>query len=120
MPPVHLRAAFYSLPLFVHWLIGIVWETDDRVLQSARRALALFLLGLVWLLVLTAIRLLLPALDEQSSYAIQYTFFVLHSLGSAVYVIASVFFAYQEFRQVQPRSGWLHRLTDGFERLVSR
>lgn len=125
-----IRAAIYSLPLFVLWIVPLTWEQSDRLVQSGRRALALFLLygaaiGATYLLSGLLQLFFLP------NAAMSLIWFILRTLFGALYVGASLWLAVQEFRAGDAESArdtvggsgvasFLERGANRFERLVSQ
>lgn len=127
--PVRVRAAAYSLPLFVLWIVPLSWESSERLVQSGRRALALFLLygasiGVTYLLSG------LLQLFIQPNATLSLIWFLLRTLFGALYVLISLMLAVQEYRAGDAASAgditgfglarFLERGANRFERLVSQ
>ncbi len=129
--PVRIRAAAYSLPLFVLWIVPLSWETAERLVQSGRRALALFLLYGASIGVTYLFSGLLQ-LFIQPNAALSLIWFILRTLFGALYVVISVILAVQEYRAGDATDAqdaavtgfgiarFLERGANRFERLVSQ
>lgn len=97
-PQPHERAAFYQLPLFVQWILGITFEPTESGQRAARRGLVLgvgFLSGLAGLYLFES---LMTSLIPATTYVVAWIAVVLHGLLAIAYVFGSLALAVQTYR----------------------
>ncbi len=103
--PVTYRKGFYLLPLFIQWLVGITFETEESPVRASRRAMALFLLFLSSTVSLFLFLEFLAALFPGGIPFYRYLGFFLQSLIGLSYLLYSLFLSYGEFtgREIEAR-----------------
>lgn len=118
--PLRLRRAFYALPLFVNWIIGIVWEEDQAAVRASARSMVLLFL---FLAVCGLFYVALPFIHSflgSYEWGAQYVLFVLHTLLVILYLGVSLFLAYREFKENSMPEMMLDRWAGRIERLAGR
>jgi len=110
-----IRGSFYSLPLFINWILGLTWEKDETALRAARRGMILslaflFICGLIF----TARALFLTFLP-QNEYEIYYAALFLHAPFALLYPIFSLYLAIREALGRSQEIGFLDRAAAKFE-----
>ncbi len=126
--PTHVRAACYSLPLFIGWIVPLTWEKEERLVRAGRRALALLLLYAAGIIATYLLSGLIQLFVADPGYVVALIFFILRTGFGLAYVVASFFLAYLEFRQTGDAQAdangalfvFLERVANRFEKLVSR
>ncbi|MCR9143562.1 MAG: hypothetical protein NXI24_15045 [bacterium] len=127
--PARIRAALYSLPLFIGWIVPLTWEDDARMIQAGRRALAMLLLYAAGIFATYLLSGLIQLFVADPGYVVSLIFFILRTLFGLVYVFASLWLAYLEFARGDAGSDagagnpvleFLDRVANRFEKLVSR
>lgn len=127
--PAKIRAVFYSLPLFIGWIVPLTWENDSRLIRVGRRALALLLIYVAGIMATYLLSGLIQLFIANPGYVVALLFFILRTIFGLGYVIASLWLAYTEYRgaileeeNVSARSvlDLLDRVANRFEELVSR
>lgn len=91
------RIVFYSLPFLLQWVIGITWEKEQRVLNSARRSMALFLLLMTATFILAIVSSTLGEFLPGIEFFRQLTNSVIQSAIGTAYLVISFFLAYAGF-----------------------
>ncbi len=112
------RRAFYFLPLFVHWIIGMAWEKDESAQKAARRSMILTFLFLTGIGLLYFTHLFVTALFPDSTWHMQYVAFVVHAVLAVCFILISFLLAYREFVDKSLQWGLLDRFTARFETLA--
>ena len=126
--PTHVRAACYSLPLFIGWIVPLTWEKEERLVRAGRRALALLLVYAAGIIATYLLSGLIQLFIADPGYVVALIFFILRTTFGLAYVVASFFLAYLEFRQTGDAQdaaqggllAFLERVANRFEKLVSR
>lgn len=121
--PLNVRAALYSLPVFLAWIAPLTWENDNEsAMRAGRRSLGLFLLYAAWIGVSYVIAVI-PELfvSGGGGYYFEYALFIFRAIGGLGYVIVSLVLAFYEYRSEGIGTRLLpERIADKFESLVSR
>lgn len=95
--PIQYRAAVYSGPFFVLWILGYAIEQGDRARTAAGRGLVLLLAFLGYhAIVLLGFEILKSFLSV--SFALDMVNFTLKSIGGLAYLGIGVYLAIQEVR----------------------
>lgn len=127
--PVPIRAAAYSLPLFIGWIIPLTWEDDARLIRAGRRALAALLLYVAGIGATYLLSGLIQLVVVNPGYVVNLLFFILRAGSGLAYLFFSLWMAYAEYqgrpldsRSVYEKSAvvFLDRSADKFEKIVSR
>ncbi len=121
--PLNVRAALYSLPLFLAWIVPLTWEhQNETALRAGRRSLGLFLLYAAWIGLSYGIAVIPEFfVAGGGGYYFEYALFFLRAIGGAAYVIVSLIFAFFEYREQGIGTRLFpERVADKFESLVSR
>ncbi len=116
--PLPARRAFYALPLFVQWIIGITWDPDEKAVKSARRSMALtavfFAAVAVIAVVFSSFEYFLP----RFYYPIGIGLVVVHGLAVSAYVGGSIWIAVREWQGRAVELPVLDRFADRMEKIA--
>jgi hypothetical protein len=129
--PARIRAACYSLPLFIGWIVPLTWENDGRMIRAGRRALALLLLYAAGIFATYVLSGFIQLFVADPGYVVALIFFILRTGLGLAYLTASFALAYAEFRRPASANetdanfglagaAFLDRVANRFEKLVSR
>lgn len=118
-----MRAAIYSLPLFIQWIVGITWETSGFPLRAARRGLALFLIFLLVAALAFGAHGFVRYFSETANRISAYVYFGINAINSLTYLLLSLTLAFREWRRTADTENApvriLDKITDRFEKAVS-
>jgi len=95
--PPRYRRSLYSLPLLIHWIIGLTWERDPEIRQVARRSMLLSFIFLIPLGLFFFLSELALSFAPGFDLFIQWTQFAVHALWSTAFLGITLFLGYREF-----------------------
>ncbi|MBL8020036.1 MAG: hypothetical protein JNM27_10260 [Leptospirales bacterium] len=117
--PIQYRAAIYSGPFFVLWILGYAIEQGERTRVAAGRGLVLLLTFLGYhAVVLLGFEILKSFLSV--SFALDMVNFVLKSIGGLAYLSLGAYLAIQEVRNAPVAVAALDTRAKYLETLLNR
>lgn len=96
------RAALYSLPLFIHWIIGITFEKQPIAYQAARRSMFLSLAFLALTGVFYFTHGFIRYFSGTAEFISSFLFFILQTMNVLVYIGISTWQAFNAFKGETP------------------
>ena len=92
--PQNRRACFYSLPLFLSWVPGILWEREEGPAAAASQGFLLVVLYLLFYGAAFFLRGFLSYLLGAENPVLAYLFFGIYSIASLLYIGLSLWNAW--------------------------
>jgi hypothetical protein len=117
---IEIRSAFYILPLFFPWVIGLTFEKNSSALISARRGMVLFYAFIVVLIIIYAISNLLTGLFPNLKYTVGWFDFVTLGIVSLLFSGFSLYLAFREFTKSSASTPFLDKIADRIEFWLGR
>lgn len=117
---MEVRSAFYVLPLFVTWLIGVTYEKNGTAYQSAKRGMVLFYLFVFFMALIYIISNLLTGLAPNSRIVAGLLSFSLHSIIAIIYIFLSLFLAFMELRKKNIQISFLDKIAAKIETYLGK
>lgn len=114
---VNTRSVFYSLPLLINWVVGIIFEKDERAWKAARRS---FFLACMFLAVNGILFFTNGFIGYFNKQIAQYIFFSLSVLNILVYLILSFRMVWKDWKESDFSEDMIEKKSLAFENFLSR